>query len=277
MSDKPDYGKGKTPGHFCVIPQRAVIDPRFKTHPRTFMVLCAIGNFTSRQGVAWPNQLTIAKNLQITQSTVSKHIKLLVKWGYIAYAKKHPGLRGNKYFMIFQEGISEDDAKATATVQDRSFEDKPDIPIGPKQGDKDIYSVRRNTKKDSNGSSMNSNAYVDIRSERLRNTQQNNDIFINSRKVCNEFVKLTNEIYGTLVQYNFDEEKLVGEWLQKGLKPEYAVKRMRDILTWRKDNKYDCPKRIVFYKDVFFKKGKATNKKEEMQRLLKRFVNKHKI
>ena len=124
---------------------------------------------------------------------------------------------------------------------------------------------------------MNSNAYVDIPSERLRNTQQNNDIFINSRKVCNEFVKLTNEIYGTLVQYNFDEEKLVGEWLQKGLKPEYAVKRMRDILTWRKDNKYDCPKRIVFYKDVFFKKGKATNKKEEMQRLLKRFVNKHKI
>ncbi len=28
MSDKKkaDYGKGRTPGHFCVLPQRAVID-----------------------------------------------------------------------------------------------------------------------------------------------------------------------------------------------------------------------------------------------------------
>ena len=30
---KADYGKGKTPGAFCVLPQRAVIDPRFKTYP----------------------------------------------------------------------------------------------------------------------------------------------------------------------------------------------------------------------------------------------------
>ena len=31
MSDKKaDYGKGRTPGHFCVLPQRAVIDKRFK-------------------------------------------------------------------------------------------------------------------------------------------------------------------------------------------------------------------------------------------------------
>ena len=41
--DKADYGTGRTPGHFCVIPQRAVADIRFKTYPRTFMVLCALG------------------------------------------------------------------------------------------------------------------------------------------------------------------------------------------------------------------------------------------
>ena len=88
MSDKKaDYGKGRTPGHFCVLPQRAVIDKRFKTYPRTFMILAALGNYTSRQGVCWPNQATIAKNLHITQSTVSRHIKKLIEWDYIRYAK----------------------------------------------------------------------------------------------------------------------------------------------------------------------------------------------
>ena len=54
MSDKKaDYGKGRTPGHFCVLPQRAVIDKRFKQYPRTFMILAALGNYTSRQGVCW--------------------------------------------------------------------------------------------------------------------------------------------------------------------------------------------------------------------------------
>ena len=94
---KADYGKGKTPGAFCVLPQRAVIDPRFKTYPRTFMILACLGNYTSRTGVCWPNQITIARNLHITQSTVSKHIQKLIEWGYIRYAKKHPGLKGNKY------------------------------------------------------------------------------------------------------------------------------------------------------------------------------------
>ena len=73
MSDKKaDYGKGRTPGHFCVLPQRAVIDKRFKTYPRTFMILAALGNYTSRQGVCWPNQATIAKKIKRNASGKSR-------------------------------------------------------------------------------------------------------------------------------------------------------------------------------------------------------------
>ena len=98
MSDKkPDYGKGRTPGHFCVLPQRAVIDKRFKQYPRTFMILAALGNYTSRQGVCWPNQITIAKNLHITQSTVSRHIKKLIEWGYIPVSYTHLTLPTTPY------------------------------------------------------------------------------------------------------------------------------------------------------------------------------------
>ena len=97
------------------------------------MILAALGNYTSRQGVCWPNQATIAKNLHITQSTVSRHIKKLIEWDYIRYAKKHPGLKGNKYFMVFDPKIKEEDALA-GNRQRRSYEDKPEIHVGPKGG-----------------------------------------------------------------------------------------------------------------------------------------------
>ena len=82
------------------------------------MILRRLGNYTSRQGVCWySNQITIAKNLHITQSTVSRHIKKLIEWGYIRYAKKHPNLRGNKYFMVFDPKIKEEDALAYGSIK----------------------------------------------------------------------------------------------------------------------------------------------------------------
>ena len=241
--NKPSYGKGKTPGHFCVIPQRAVIDPRFKKHSSVFRVLCAIGNYTSRQGVAWPNQRTLARDLSITQPTISRHIKKLIEFGYIRYARKHPGLKGLKYFMVFDPSITEDDAKAMATEKDRSFTEKPDIFKGPKGiVHKDIHRVNKSITK--NNSNMGSSAYKDIHSDVSVTQQQNNIYSYKAKMLCNEFVRITEQIFGTLVQYNIDEMKLVEEWLQQGLNEQYAVKRIKEILEWRKANRYDCPKRI---------------------------------
>ena len=185
--NKPSYGKGKTPGHFCVIPQRAVIDPRFKKHSSVFRVLCAIGNYTSRQGVAWPNQRTLARDLSITQSTISRHIKKLIEFGYIRYARKHPGLKGLKYFMVFDPSITEDDAKAIATEKDRSFTEKPEIPKGPKGiVHKDIHRVNKSITK--NNSNMSSDTYKDIHSDASVTTKQNNIYSYKAKMLCNEFV-----------------------------------------------------------------------------------------
>jgi len=279
MSDKKkaDYGKGRTPGHFCVLPQRAVIDKRFKTYPRTFMILAALGNYTSRQGVCWPNQITIAKNLHITQSTVSRHIKKLIEWDYIRYAKKHPGLKGNKYFMVFDPKIKEEDALAMVPDKDRSYEDKPEIHVGPKGGDKKKYAPRVHKTVVKNSSNMVSSTYPDMQSEYMHNNPKNNHIYPIVRNILNRFVRITEEIFGTLVQYTTEDEKMVSEWVKEGLTEARATARIKEILLWRRNNRKECPKRIVFYKDVFFRKPKPTTNKELVQDILKKVVRSTKI
>ena len=239
-------------------------------------MLCAIGNYTSRQGVAWPNQRTLARDLSITQPTISRHIKKLIEFGYIRYARKHPGLKGLKYFMVFDPSITEDDAKAMATEKDRSFTEKPDIFKGPKGiVHKDIHRVNKSITK--NNSNMGSSAYKDIHSDVSVTQQQNNIYSYKAKMLCNEFVRITEQIFGTLVQYNIDEMKLVEEWLQQGLNEQYAVKRIKEILEWRKANRYDCPKRIVFYKDILMRKPKPRNNKELVEAILKKTTRSLKI
>ena len=95
--------------------------------------------------------------------------------------------------------------------------------------------------------------------------------------LCNEFVRITEQIFGTLVQYNIEVMKLVEKRLQEGLKEEYATKRIKEILEWRKANRYDCPKRIVFYKDIFIRKPKPKNNKELVEAILKKTTRSLKI
>ena len=281
MTKKADYGTGRTPGHFCVIPQRAVADIRFKKYPRTFMVLCALGNYTSRQGVCWPNQITIAKVLGIkSQSTVSKHIKKLIDMGYIKYAKKHPGLKGNKYYMVFDPEVSEEDAAAIATDQDRSYEEKPEIPKGPKMNDKTKYSLRRNTKREEKPTvkggdkeDIHYKEYVDIHSETIHNNKLNNDIYPIGKSILNKFKKLTEEIFGQHIQYDQGQLDLLCSWIKdKGLQEDYAVRRIKEVLTWRKQNRKDSVKTIKFFEYVFFKQDKPKDNKEMIQRIVKKIA-----
>ena len=277
---KADYGKGKTPGAFCVLPQRAVIDPRFKTYPRTFMILACLGNYTSRTGVCWPNQITIANNLQITQSTVSRHIKKLIEWGYIRYAKKHPGLKGNKYFMVFDPKVKEEDAKAIATVDDRSYEEKVDIPKGPLMNNKQKsnYAPRVHTKDKDKKTDIHSSTYVDMHSDYIHNTPTNNIYILNtSRAICNGYVKLCEEIFGQHKIYDTKQEDLVKDWVGKGLSLDAAMISMRRTIQWRRDNRRDCPGTMYFFKDVFFRKDKAYNKQLSVQDMVKRLSNKMKM
>ena len=70
---------------------------------------------------------------------------------------------------------------------------------------------------------------------------------------------------------------MVSEWVQNGLTEARAAARIKEILIWRRDNKRDCPKRIVFYKDVFNKKPKPSNNQELVQDMVKKLSRKMKM
>jgi DNA-binding transcriptional ArsR family regulator len=285
---KKDYGTGKTIGHFLVIPQRAVLDKRMRHYKATFMVYCCLGMYTSRQGVCWPNQSTIAKQLGLNQSTVSRHIKKLIEWDYLRYAKKHPGLKGNKYYMVFDDKIDEDTAKATATVEERSFDEKPEIPLGPKGYEKASDAVRKkelkkmkeifkqpvdnsvdNLGKKEHKENMifTQTAYSDMHSEYIHNNKDNNDIYTKAKFIIKEFIKYTEQTYGQRKNYTEKHVEHVAEWIRNGVDPEYAVKRIKHCIEWQRNNKpyADAPNTIMFFKDAVMQRDKG---KTRMQQLL---------
>jgi hypothetical protein len=161
--------------------------------------------------------------------------------------------------------------------KDRSYEDKPEIHVGPKGGEKKNYAPRVHKTVDKNGSNMVPNTYPDMQSEYMHNNPKNNHIYPIVRNILNRFVRITEEIYGTLVQYSLDDEKMVSEWVQNGLTEARAAARIKEILIWRRNNKRDCPKRIVFYKDVFNKKPKPSNNQELVQDMVKKLSRKMKM
>ena len=80
-----------------------------------------------------------------------------------------------------------------------------------------------------------------------------------------------------MVQYNIEDEKMVTEWVKEGLTEARAAARIKEILLWRRTNRKDCPKRLVFYKDVFIKKDKPNNNKELVQDMVKKISRKMKM
>jgi hypothetical protein len=116
-----------------------------------------------------------------------------------------------------------------------------------------------------------------MQSETIHNNKGNNYIYPIVRNICNRFVRLTEEIFGVLVQYNIEDEKMVAEWVKEGLTEARAAARLKEILVWRRTNRKDCPKRLVFYKDVFIKKDKPNNNKELVQDIVKKMSRKMKM
>ena len=277
-NEKKDYGKGKTPGYFCVLAQSAVIDKRFKRFPQTFRVLAMLGNYTNRQGVCWPNQITIGKIMGIGQPSVSKHIKKLMEFGYLKYAKKHPGLRGNKYFMVFDNSISEEDAKAIATASERSDEEPLEFPKGPKTGDKSVDKSKRsipsrNKSKDNGSAVIPSEGIPGMHSEGIHNTLINNDIYIKGKEILMHWQRKTEELSGQHFNFNDNHIKTAVSWLQSGKTHQQIVTKLDKLLIWYKGRffpKQEMPRSIKYFDRMMRQVPK--NEEEDFDKLIKAVV-----
>lgn len=242
------------PSPFVVLPSRCLTDERFMSgqHLRTFQLLVILCSFGNRGSVAYPSQALLAKAMGgISQAGVSKHIKLLMQWGYIRYASKkfHKNLKGNAYFIFFEEQgnnpITEEEvfAMQKAEHQDELIDQmKIEPPTEPKMKD---------DKKPSR----------------------------EARNICLMYTRILNKHFGQVAHtYTQQHEALVQTWLDSGYTKDQILKRIEDYMIWRRNNGKDGIKSIAYFKNVFDKnKKKPSNPKEELEGLMNKFVNTHKV
>lgn len=247
-------GTYKPPSPFVVVPSRALTDERFMygKHLRTFQLLVILCSYGNRGGIAYPSQELLAKAMGgITQSGVSKHIKLLMAWGYIRYASKkfHKNLKGNAYFIFFEDPdvkpMSDLEAFAMqkAEHQEELVKDMKIVPpTEPKKTD-DKFPSRE------------------------------------ARNICLSYTKILNKHFGQIAHsYTLQHEYLVQSWLDRGLSKEYILKKIDDYMIWRRKTGKDGIRSIGYFKNVFKEKSKEPpTKKEELDQLLGKFKSTHKI
>jgi DNA-binding Lrp family transcriptional regulator len=264
---KATYGTENARGTFCIVPQRCVHDTRLQHRPKTLLCLLAIANYCNKMGYAFPNQKTIAKDLNITQSTVSKHIKLLIEYGYIRYATKKfnkaLSYRSNAYFMVFDPSITEDDARAIQNTKDLEEIDK-----------QDVNNLAHIVDKSDN---IPSNRIPNIPSERLSNRDINRDYIVLSKKIINEFKKILEQTYGHIIIWKLEDQDMVSRWLSYGHSKEYITKRIRSTLEWRKANGKDSIKRITYFDKVFTPESGPKTKRDQLGDLINKFGSTNKI
>ena len=281
MAKGETYGTERARGIFCIIPQRAVHDTRLQKRPKTLLVLLAIANFSNRQGVSFPNQKTIADDLGIKQPTISKHIKLLMEYGYLRYATKKfnkaLSYRSNAYFMVFDDSITEEDAKAIQNSRDLEQIEEQDNHNMSKLINKNVDNLT--TKEPNKPHNIHSEGISDIHSEGISNRDINISIkYISiSKDIINSFKKILEETYGHVAIWKEQDAEIVSKWLHKGHKPEYILSRIKGTLEYRKKNGQDSIKRITYFDKVFMDSKGPKDKKAELSELLNKFTATHKV
>ena len=231
-SSKDTYGRDKARGVFCIIPQRAIHDTRLQNRPKTLLCFLAVANYANRAGVAYPNQKTIASDLNITQSTVSRHIKLLMEYGYIRY----------------DESVSEQDAIAVQNSRDWDQIAKESQPV-------DNLPIKE--------SRMQSETMSHMHSEYISKREHNTINIDISKNIINEFKKMLETKYGQVIIWKAEDAEIVSQWLGKHSK-EYILKNIENTLDWRRSKGMDSIKRITYFHKKFMEIKGPKNQKETL-------------
>ena len=84
------------------LPIRAYKDKRLWRYKKTFFILAALCSYTDVRGMCSPNQSTLAEEFECSRQVIGRHIKKLMEFGYVKYARKEfKGQKGNTYFIIY--------------------------------------------------------------------------------------------------------------------------------------------------------------------------------
>ena len=281
--------KKKTPTDYRLyihLPIRAYKDPRLQRYRQAMFILAALCSYTDFRGICWPNQATLAKDLNVSRQAVSRYIRMLIKWKYVKYARKEfKGQKGNCYFIVYDPKTTENMARKNVSMAKHELPEQE-----KKEALKTINKISTNTKK-GNGKG---NPQVD--KDKVRETSSvsdretsdvarnvsyndNNNIKVNyeKRTIMIYMKKVIMEVYGKDFQYNFKQEDEAQKLIDLGVKvDEETYQKMKQALLWfrNKEPYKDAPGHINFFKSFLLGQNKAPF---DVKSMIKKIVNRKKL
>ena len=272
------------------LPIRAYKDPNLEQHRQAMFVLAALCSYTDFRGICWPNQATLAKDLNVSRQAVSRYIRKLIQWKYIKYARKEfKGQKGNCYFVIYDPKTTEDMARKNVSLA------KHEIPIQEQETAKEtINKVINNTKVINSNPQRKGNLQVnnskgsatsDVADRETSDVARNVSYNVNNnikdnklkRMVMLYMKKAIMEIYGKDFQYSFKQEEEAQKMIDAGLEVNNETyDRMKQALLWfrTKEPMKDAPGHINFFKSFLMGQNKAAIDTKSM---IKQLVNRKKL
>ena len=272
------------------LPIRAYKDPRMQQHRQALFVLAALCSYTDFRGICWPNQATLAKDLNVSRQAVSRYIRKLINWKYIKYARKEfKGQKGNCYFVIYDPKTTESMARKNVSTV------KHDLPIQEQEEAKKTMNKLLTNSKDINRSQQgkrnpqvaqskgNATSSVADRetSDVARNVSYNVNNNIRDNKLNRLLMiymkKALMEIYGKDFQYNVRQEDEAQKLIDQGLKVnDETYEKMKAALLWfrGKEPMKDAPGHINFFKSFLLGQNTAP---KDVKTMIKRLVNRKRL
>ena len=272
------------------LPIRAYKDPNLQQHRQAMFVLAALCSYTDFRGICWPNQATLAKDLNVSRQAVSRYIRKLIQWKYIKYARKEfKGQKGNCYFVIYDPKTTEDMARKNVSLA------KHEIPIQEQETAKEtINKVINNTKVINSNPQRKGNLQVnnskgsatsDVADRETSDVARNVSYNVNNnikdnklkRMIMLYMKKAIMEIYGKDFQYSFKQEEEAQKMIDAGLEVNNETyDRMKQALLWfrTKEPMKDAPGHINFFKSFLMGQNKAAIDTKSM---IKQLVNRKKL
>ena len=285
--------KKKTPTDYRLyihLPIRAYKDPNLQKHRQAMFVLAALCSYTDFRGICWPNQLTLAKDLNVSRQAVSRYIRKLIEWKYIKYARKEfKGQKGNCYFVIYDPKTTEDMARKNVSLA------KHEIPIQEQETAKETINKVINNSKDihSNPQSkgnlqvdnIKGSATSDVADRETSDVARNVSYNVNNnikdnklkRMIMLYMKKAIMEVYGKDFQYSFHQEDEAQKMIDDGLNvDEQTYDKMKQALLWFRDKEpfKDAPRHINFFKSFLMGQNKAPL---DVKTMVKKFISRKKL
>ena len=258
---------------FFKAPSRALQDKRLATRPRTFIILCALCQFIGPTGYCYPKQARIARQLGMSQQGVSKHIRLLVDYGYVEkvrneYKFRKKGHTSATWRILFDPSITAEQAYQDALEHDEQMQE-----MEARKTLEKIETIPQNEGTNTTQLGCIATQPNEVVQELTIGTRE---YTIKGKDVCKLYCHLLDTIIGSRGEWRWDDrqEQIAQGFIDKGMKiDDFTNRAKRTLWSCKKESKRP-PYSLAFFTQAF----KETEKKSEsIQDIIKRVSNRKRM